>query len=534
MSNRKIFLSLGAALAMFATGCDADKLTEANNNPNDPTNAPSEALFTNSARLAAARWLDGVGGTRYGFLPQHLAQVQYPDDDQYLNARLGPAATAGLFNGSYSAELQDLALIIERGQTANNAGLWAPAQVLTSWEFGVLTDVYGDIPFSEAFDPAVLQPAYDPQATVYTGIFADLTAASTALAGASNALGTGDPIYAGDPASWRRFANSVRLRHALRLANVSAEATRMNAEILAARTDAGGLIDDNSENARLAWPGDGVYDSPWANNFKTRDDHRISTRLISVMQSTNDPRITVYAMPATPPTVPDSRTSTWCPAFAAGACYVGLANALTQATASPLLPNTSRPGEIFYPGVTSYGSFGGPGKSFPSYFFTAAETYFNLAEAAQRGFGGLTAAAAAGYYNLGVTRSMEMWGVSAANITAFLAANPYVGGNAGLVQIATQKWVALYIDPIQAWAEVRRTCRPDIVQPGPNARFATLPRRLQYSSTEAAVNKTEKEAAATRQWAKTTDAMTDRIYWDNAAGWAASPTYVAGCSDRSS
>src|SRR5687768_607930 len=99
MTNRTLLLSLGSALAMFAMGCDADTLTEANNNPNDPTDAPSSALFTNSARLAAARWIDGVGGTRYGFLPQHLAQVQYPDDDQYLPARLGAAATSGLFNG---------------------------------------------------------------------------------------------------------------------------------------------------------------------------------------------------------------------------------------------------------------------------------------------------------------------------------------------------------------------------------------------------------------------------------------------------
>jgi hypothetical protein len=185
MTNRKLFLSLGAALSLFATACDPDKVTEANNNPNDPTDAPSSALFTNAARLAAARWLDGVGGTRYGFLPQHLAQVQYPDDDQYLAARLGASATSGLFNGSYNAELQDLDVVIARGLAANDAGTYAPAQILSSWEFGVLTDVFGDVPYSEAFDPAVLRPAYDPQATIYTGLFATLNSASDALATAS-------------------------------------------------------------------------------------------------------------------------------------------------------------------------------------------------------------------------------------------------------------------------------------------------------------------------------------------------------------
>ena len=543
MSNRKLILSLGAA-AMLLSACDTDKLTEVNNNPNDPTDAPSTALFTQAARLTAARWLDGVGGTRYGFLPQHLAQVQYPDDDQYLNARLGAAATSGIFNGAYNTELQDLALVIARGEAATNPGLWGPAQVLSSFGFANLTDVFGDVPYSQAFDPAVLRPEYDAQADIYTGLFADLDAASDALASASNALGSGDPIYQGDPALWRQFANSLRLRQALRLTNVAAEAGRVNTQIAAVWADAGssaaGFIDANAENARLVWPGDGVYDSPWANNFKTRDDHRISTRLLTLMEELNDPRITVYAMPAEI-VIPEvlvgtqKRTENWCPAFAGGACYVGLTNALTQATASPLLPNTSRPGAIFYPGVTSYGTFGGQGGKFPSYFMTAAETYFNLAEAAQRGFGGLTAAQAPGFYNLGITRSMEMWGISAANITAYLATPGvvYTPGNAGLIQIATQKWLALYTDPIQAWSEVRRTCQPARVEPGPNARFATLPRRLQYSTTEGAVNATNRAAAVTTL-SPATDALTSRMYWDNAAGWAASPTYVAGCSDRSS
>jgi hypothetical protein len=543
MSNRKLILSFGAA-AMLLSACDTDKLTRANENPNDPTDAPSTALFTNAARLSAARWLDGVGGTRYGFLPQHLAQAQYPDDDAYLSARLGAAATSGLFNGAYNSELQDLALIMGRGRTANDAGLWAPAQVLSSWGFGVLTDVYGDVPYSEAFDPAVLTPVYDPQASIYTGLFTTLNEASDALAGASNSLGSGDPIYGGDPALWRQFANSLRLRHALRLTNVAAEAGRVNTEIAAALADGGvaGMIDVNAENARLVWPGDGIYDNPWANNFKTRDDHRISTRLLTIMEELNDPRITVYAMPAEV-VIPEvlvgtqKRTENWCPTFAGGACYVGLTNALTQATASPLLANTSRPGAIFYPGVTTYGTFGGQGGRFPSYFATAAETYFNLAEAAQRGFGGLNATQAAGFYINGITRSMEMWGMTSAQITAYLAqpAVVYTPGNAGLIQIATQKWLALYTDPIQAWSDVRRTCQPARVEPGPNARanYNIIPRRLQYSTTEGAVNSTNRATAVTTL-SPATDDLRSRFYWDNLTGWQTSPTYVAGCTDKTS
>jgi len=537
MINRKLLLGLGAALALSAGACNTDKLTEANKNPNSPENAPSATLFTNSARLTATRWLNGVGGTRYGFLPQHLAEVQYPDDDSYQSGRLGGSATSGLFDASYSVELQDLNLLMQRGHEANQPGLWAPAAILSGWELGVLTDVFGPIPLTEAFKVGKMTPTFDPQKTVYDSLFLRLNSAADALTSASNVLGSGDPIYDGDPASWRKFANSLRLRHALRLTNVAAEQSRISSEIAAAiAASEGGLIDDNSENAQLLWPGDGVYDNPWANNFKGRDDHRISIRFVSIMAQYQDPRIAVLAMPvAAGDLLPEKAglTKNYCPGGGT-TCYVGLMNALTQDAASPLVPNTSRPGEIFYPGVTSYGTFGGTGKSYPSYYFTAAETYFLLAEAAQRGLGGLTAAQAPNYYNLGITRSMELLGIDAAAIATYLTRPGvvYTPGNAGLIQIATQKWIALYTDPVQAWAEVRRTCQPAIVEPGPEGRFDIIPRRLQYSTTDQATNASGYQAGVD-QLAPASDAMTARFYWDNAAGWAASPTYQLGCSDKS-
>jgi SusD/RagB-like outer membrane lipoprotein len=539
MINRKLLFGVGVALSITASACNTDKLTEANKNPNDPEDAPSGALFTNSVRVAAARWLDGVGGTRYGFLPQHLAEVQYPDDDTYQSARLGAVATTGLFDASYSTELQDLKVVMDRGKAATEPGLWAPAAIISSWEFGVLTDVFGPIPFTEALKPGVTSPSYDAQKVVYDSLFVRLNSASDALGSASNFLGTGgDPIYGGDPASWRKFANSLRLRHAMRLTNVAAEASRVSAEVAAAvATSEGGLIDDNSENAKLVWPGDGVYDNPWANNFKGRDDHRISDRFLTIMSQWQDPRLGVLAMSITPAdTVHTAFVKNYCPTTTT--CFSGLANALTQAQASPLVPNTSRPGVIFYPGVTSYGTFGGPGKSYPSYYFTAAETYFLLAEAAQRGIGGLTAGQAANYYNLGITRNMELLGIGATQIAAYLAQPgvAYVAGangSNGLIQIATQKWIALYTDPIQAWAEVRRTCQPAIVQPGPAARFDIIPRRLQYSNTDRSVNRA-KYNEGVAQLSPASDVMTARFYWDNSAGWSSSPTYVAGCSDRRS
>jgi hypothetical protein len=546
--NRILLAGAGSAAVVLATACNTDKLTTVNNNPNSPTDAPSTALFTNAARNAAGRWEDGVGGTRYAFMSQHFAEVQYPDDDAYT--RLRASATSGLFNSSYNVELQDLELVRRRGVAANDPSTWGPAQVLQLWEFGILTDVFGDIPYTQAFkaDSGILSPKYDMQKDIYADMFAKLAAASTALGGTtSNALGDADPIYAGVASKWRKFANSLRARHALRLVNV--DAATANTQLAAAFADPGGLILTNADNAKLTWPGDGIYDNPWANNFKTRDDHRPSTRLVGYLRSLNDPRTPIYAMPATTviPELMDTtkvkktngadtilvtnKTLNYCPGGGT-TCYVGLDNALTQAKASPLVPNTSRPGAIFYPGATSYGTFGGNGGKFPSYMMTAAEVEFIRAEAAERSLGGLTPAQAAGFYDAGIRRSMEMWGVATTDIDAYIL-QPSVAYASGATQverlrrIAVQKWLALYTDPIQAWSEVRRTCAPAEVKPGPNASENILPRRFYYSTTDRAVNGANLAEAVARQG---TDNFRTRIYWDKSP--TAAPTYTTGCSQR--
>ena len=523
MTNRRLFVGGVAVLALLATACDPDKVTNVNTNPNSPEDAPSTTLFTNAARNAVGRWLNGVGGTRYAFLSQHLAEVQYPESDQYL--RLRASSTSGLFNASYSTELEDLELVARRGKANNEPGLFGPAEILQSWEFGILTDVFGDIPYSEAFkgDSGILLPKYDLQKDIYDSLFKTLAEVSTALGSASNELGSADPIYGGEPAQWRRLANSLRARHALRLVNV-APATA-NTQLQAAFGAAGGLITTNANNATLEWPGNGIYDNPWAGNFKGRDDHRISSRLLTYMRDYADPRLPIYAMPAEVDVAEvTGQTLKYCPT-GAPPCYVGLYNALTHEEASPLLPNTSRPGAVFYPGVTAYGTFGGTGSSFPSFLMTASEVEFIRAEAAERSLGGLTPAQAAGFYSAAITLSMEMWGVPAAAIATYLL-NPNVSYAAATTtaerqkRIAIQKWLALLIDPIQAWSEIRRTCQPAIVRPGPEAIVGVLPRRLYYSNNESAVNKTNYDLAVATQGA---DNFLTRIYWDKSPTVA--PTY---------
>ena len=87
----------------------------------------------------------------------------------------------------------------------------------------------------------------------------------------------------------------------------------------------------------------------------------------------------------------------------------------------------------------------------------------------------------------------------------------YKGGVEGLKQIAVQKWIALFTDGGNAWAEWRRTCQPNTIQPGPAAVVQFIPRRFFYSTTELSANSENVQAAIARQGP---DNFGTRVYWD--------------------
>ena len=524
MTRASQLLAVAGLLAIGATACNNDKLTELNKNPNSPEDVPSATLFTYATQTAASRFLGGGYSLRATeFVAQHLAEVQYPDEDNY--SRLTGGSTTGYFDGPYVAELEDFTKVIQKSGTTD-PGASAPAQVMRAWVFSYLTNTFGDIPYSTALKGdsvgGSLAPIYDTQQDIYTDLFAKLAAASTALGTATNTLGSADPLYDGDPAQWQKFANSLRARLALTLIN--RDPITAAAQLTAALNAPGGIIVSNADNAQINWPGDGLYNNPWSDNFKGRDDHRVSRRLIEIMAATADPRVAVYAQKAPRDTVPTASITKYC--TGAPPCYVGLQNGMTQATAGPYVPYTSRPGDVFYPGNTVYGFFGGSGATFPSFLFTAAEGNFIKAEAAARGLATLTPAQAKGFYDAGIRASMEQWGITDVPTQDAYINGPnvtYPGGVAGQIRIAIEKWVALYTDGGTAWTEWRRTCQPATIKPGPAAIISIVPRRFQYSSTEYSVNRVNLQAAVDRQG---DDEFETNMYWDNPT---AAPTFTAGC-----
>ncbi len=521
MNSKILMVGTGLAFAFVAAACNSDRLTDLNKNPNSPEDVPPGPLFTNATRLSVTRWLGRTYDLRQTeFVAQHLAEVQYNEGDRYI--RLHGGDTEVSFNDAYAGELKDFTQVIDKGTLLKAPGTYAPAQAMRTWEFSYLTDTWGDVPYFKALSAdagGTLSPSYDKQKDIYDDFFKVLAKAATDLTGASNTLGAADPIYGGAPVAWQKFINSQRLRLGLRLINQDPNTAK--AQMQAAFNAPGGLILTNADNAVFRWPGDGIYNNPWSDNFKDRDDHRMSKRLIDIMNANNDPRTPIYALPAI--CTPAQYIAKTCPpATPNPPQYVGQPNSLDPSRAVQYFNTTSRPGAIFYAGKTTYGTFGGSGAGYPSYVMTAAEVNFALAEAAERGLITGLPGTAASYYNAAISESLAQWGVDAASTAPFLAQPGiiYKGGIPGQIQIAEQKWVALYSDGGQAWAEWRRTCRPATVVPGVDASTNDIPRRFEYGVREYTLNKAAVDAATAQQGA---DVFATRVYWDKTPTVA--PTY---------
>lgn len=480
------------ALGLLIGGCDNTKLTDLNANPNAPSHVTPQFLFPNAVTDVVSRARGGsLDLTLTSLWAQHIAMDRFTDEDTYS---IRPDNINGYWSGFYAGGLQDLATILATTDTTKQPNLVAPALVMKSWTFGIMTDIWGDIPYSQANKGDVsAPPQYDAQKDIYAGLFADLTKASTLSVAGTPTYGTADLIYNGDATKWKKLANSLRLRYALRLSKVDPA----TAQAQAAAAIAAGVFTSNSDNALLRWPGDGTNNNPIYANFVIRDDQHMSQTLVNTLKSlyisigptsadtTFDPRLAVYADP-----IVSSPTK---------AKYVGAPNGLQDDAAIAIgINNTSRVG-IAYRGKTT-----------PSILMTYAEVLLDEAEAAARGWGPGDPAT---LYNAGIQASMQYNGIPDAVTAAYLA-SPRVAYSAstGLQQIALQRWIALFSEGTEAYSSWRRTGVPNL-QPGPAVITSpqVVARRLTYPVSEQSFNNAALQAAMSRQGGAT---LNGRVWWD--------------------
>jgi len=473
--RHQILSVLAALLASTACG----DLTSINNNPNGPTDVQPPSMLSNAIQAVVDRVdgpnnnLDIRGG---GLWVQYYAEIQYRDEDKYI-VRPGVDGEWGM----YSGPLEDFQRMINKGVAAGVPNWEAVGRIMKSYVFSVMTDAMGDIPYSEAFqERALLTPKYDTQQAIYTALFADLAKASQQIDPAGIGFGSGDIMYGGDMTTWRKFANSLRLRLAMHLTNV-APATAQS-EALAAVT--AGVFASNDESAQLMYLASAPNQNPVYTNVHVdkRDDYGMSKTLVDSLRSWNDPRLPVFAQ-LNKDTIIANRT------------YQGLPNGLLDG-AGPAL---------FY--ISRFGAYWRETPAAPLALLTYSEVLFLEAEAAERGW---ITGNATQLYDDAIRASMEQYGIATTAIDAYLAQPRvvYATGAAGLTQIAYQKWVSLFLQGMEGWTEVRRTGVPALV-PGPNAVLTKIPERLPYSDNEAVLNKANLDAAvAAQHFTSSTDLTT--------------------------
>lgn len=407
------------------------------------------------------------------------------------------------WNPFYIQVAPQLKTIIENTDPASPEN--AVANIWWVWTFHRVTDDFGPIPYSQAATGQRFIK-YDPQDSIYYDFFKRLDASVTVLKAnaGKKPFTTFDLIYRSktDPASaWLKFANTLRLRLALRISKVNPARAKTEAE----KAVADGVMTAVADDAMLLKSTTIYQEYNPLSQITAWEDIRMSATMESIQKGYNDPRMTIYFQPA----------------FATGQ-YDGFRNGLI--VAEKVLTNNSRPYSSNFGTrwATQTNNAWSAKYAVAMDIIHCAEAYFLRAEGALNGWnmGGSTAKQ---LYETGIAMSMAQWGITDQTaITAYTnnpatpippqdlmnspAVNDYpvLWSSDALMQrkqVAQQKWLALFPDGREAWAEVRRTTYPQLYplvhSDNPDLPVGKMIRRLPFLNAEKQTNTAAVAAAVT-------------------------------------
>jgi hypothetical protein len=362
------------------------------------------------------------------------------------------------------------------------ANQMAVAKILKAYFFWYATDRWGDLPYSQALKGSEnFTPSYDTQQEIYDALFTLLDEANAEIV-----TGTisNDIVYAGNMTRWKKLANTIHMLMALRLSKI--DPTKGAAEFNKALTN--GIMTANADNlvyVHLSDPNNWNY---WYNVFSVlnREWYAVSKPLVDYMSPVSDPRLPTFA----------NRNE-------AGQ-YAGLVYGLAG--------NEVNTGVYQKKNVSMLGT-GMRQPITPVYLVTYAQALFAKAEAAKMGWipGGDTEAEV--NYNLAIDQSVRQWNANSTTGLATMMATAEVKYSAarGLEQIGKQRWVHLFLNGYEAWAEWRRTGYPALTPPT-NNNGRQIPRREAYPTQEEQNNGQHFTEAVNRLGG--TNDLNGRVWWD--------------------
>jgi len=501
-------LSIIASITVLLASCTKD-FKSINTNPNVPTAVPNDYLLAESqVQLAGSHNPDSKSWrNNFGYSACLVQQMSSTDISFYGGSFYTSTQNSfsAYFEDAYANSIKnEVNLISLSSADSKNVNTTSMARILKVMDMAIMTDMYGDVPYSEAgkgYLDANFNPAYDPQKNIYADLLSELDKASAALDPAKYIPAKSDYVYSGDLSKWKRAANTLMLRLAMRLQKVDATM----AQTWAAKAIATGLITSSSENIAINFDGVAQISSnpnSWtlgpvgSRNIAAINGVLWGKTLIDMMKSRNDPRLPLIAA------LKNGDNSV--------ANQVGLPNGTTTNVLATLTPSNldsySRPAASMYSNRNSW------------IYMTYAEARLLQAEAIERGY--VTGTAATVFADGQLAALNQVYGTtkpSAGDIAVYAATNPYPAAGtiaAKMNAIHTELYLlhAVTLNHVEAWSNWRRTGYPALtpINYAGNETNSTIPRRLKYSPGEFGVNPN----VATAIGRQGPDLFTTRIWWD--------------------
>lgn len=474
---KKLFLILIMAAGVMAC---SDDLSDVNVDTKSPTEVSADVLFSNATKNLFDQMVStNVNRNIFRLVAQFWTETTYTDEANYdlIGRNINGAQWIILYRDVLK-DLDEAKMILNENPdpTLSEAQLQnqlAMIEVLEVFTWHVLVDTFGDIPYSEALDLENSTPVYDDDAAIYADLVVRLNGAISQLeAGAGGFGGGADYIYNGDAAQWSKFANSLKLRLALRYADVDdAKAATMASEAIA-----DGVFESHADNATIQYQASSPNTNPlWVDLVQSgRADFVAAHTIVDIMNELEDPRRDDYFAQNQGEGVYE------------GGTYGAQGNTQSNSTIySERLEDPTLEGVIL----------------------DYTEVQFLIAEAAARGY---VAEDAETHYNEAVTSSILYWDGTEAEASSYLS-QPDVAWDESqwMERIGVQKWLALYNRGFEAWSTWRKFDVPEL----PNAGQSDLPvpLRFTYPTTEATLNGANLSAAAS---AIGGDEQQTPVFWD--------------------
>jgi hypothetical protein len=502
----KIKNSIIATLVLvFTLVISCRDLDELNVNPNgvDPAKADLNFLLP-TIETSLGQNVYGIGFGQFSGVMQHTQQTGWQGG--YNNYEWDDLSHSW---GGYYNMLMNTDEYFKKAVEGKYEFHEGVARVLRAYIYGMIADLWGDAPYSQALKaelgPDYFKPKFDDQKDIYLGILADLDTANVLLSKSASAYtnvsARQDVMYGGNPEKWRKFANSLALRYYMRLQAKEPGIAEQGIKKITGDPGKYPLILSSSDDANISFIGSARDNSNPLNTVYDTDPSgaymrvKMAITLVDGLQKYNDPRLALWANKIQTPLVLVEGTNI--------DRIVGGKREVSQDVVTKFETDNTMPVDFdpLYAGVTishpkvqifnmnTANPAQGTINPYASHLndrykktadplvlmrlLSASEVNFILAEAAFRGWLG----GAENYYAQGIQQSFNSWGIGS-EFSSYITRAPYNG----LESIIEQKWFASWTTAHQSWFDWRRTGLPALTT-GPSAKRAALPLRWYYHYT---------------------------------------------------